>query len=80
MQNQKGDPCEPGGSHEGQRPQEAMRVLRLSSPAPTWISLLQSKSVVDVLCGGTGRREDRPSGIGGGKSLVGDWNRKEQTK
>lgn len=68
------------GSHEGQWPQEALHMLRVPLPAQAGQSMLRSQPVVDVLCGGTGRRDDRPPGTGHREGMAGDrWN-KEQTK
>ena len=80
MQDQEGNVQEPNGTHEGHWPQEAMPMLRLSSPASTWIPLLRSKSAVDVLLGHEGRREDGPTGPGSRESLDGDRSREESTK
>ena len=80
MQDQESYLQEPDGTHEGHWPQEALHVLRLPPSTPAGKSLLRSKPVVDVLFGGTGRREDRPFGPGGGEGVAGDRGSKEQTK
>lgn len=80
MQDQTSDIHEPDGSHEGHWPHEALHMLRLSPPTQTWIPLLRAESIVDVLRGGTGRREDRPSGTGSREGLAGDRSNEEQTK
>ena len=71
---------EPDGSHEGHWPQEAMYVLGVPPSPPTWQSLLQPKSIVDVLCGGTGRREDRSAGLDCREGMAGDRSSEGQTK
>lgn len=80
MQDQQSYMEEPDGSHEGQWPQEALHMLRVPLPTPAGQSMLRSQPVVDVLCGGTGRRGDRPSGPAGREGLVGDRSHQEQTK
>lgn len=69
MQDQQSYMEEPDGSHEGQWPQEALHMLRVPLPTPAGKSLLRGKPVVDVLSGGTGRREDRLAGPGRRESL-----------
>lgn len=80
MQDQANYLEEPDGSHEGSWPQEALHVLRLPPSTPAGKSLLRREPVVDVLCGGTGRREDRPSGPSSGEGMAGNWGSEEQTK
>ena len=80
MQDQESYLHEPDGTHEGHWPQEALRVLRLSPPSSTWIPLLRSQSVVDVLRGGTGRRGTGSLGAGSGEGVAGDRSDKEQAK
>jgi hypothetical protein len=80
MQDQASYLEEPDGTHEGSWPQEALHVLRLPPSTPAGKSLLRSKPVVDVLSGGTGRREDRLAGPAGGEGMVGDRSSEGQTK
>jgi len=69
MQDQKGNYPESISTHAGSWPHEALSMLRLSSPAQTWIPLLQQQPVVDVLRGGTGRREAGSVGAGSSEGL-----------
>ena len=80
LQDETSDLHESASTHAGHWPQEALHMLRLSPPAQTWIPLLRSQSVVDVLRGGTGRRETGPLGAGDREGLAGDRGNKEQAK
>jgi len=66
-------------THAGSWPHEALSMLRLSSPAQAWQPLLHHQPVVDVLRGGTGRRDDRSTGAGGSESM-GHTRREGETK
>lgn len=80
MQDPARDHHEPDGAHEGQWPQEAMYVLGIPPSPPTWQSLLQPKSIVDVLRGHEGRREDRPERARDGEDLARHRGKKGKAK
>ena len=80
LQDQESDLHESAATHAGEWPQEALHMLRVSPSTQAGKSLLRKEPVVDVLCGGTGRRDDRSSGPAGREGLAGDRSREEQAK
>jgi len=69
MQDETGDRPELISTHAGSWPHEAVSMLRVPSSASPWQPLLHHQPVVDVLRGGTGRREDRSTGAGSSEGL-----------
>lgn len=77
VQDAPRDHPEPISTHAGCWPHEAVHMLRVSPSTQAGITLLRSQPVVDVLRGGTGRREAGPAGVGSGESMA---NTRQESK